>query len=84
MNAVVAVSGRDTLADMGLRELREQALLSQRELAARAGVSTKTIVDIEAGRIRPHPATLRKLAHGLDIEPASLADLLRRQPSEQP
>jgi transcriptional regulator with XRE-family HTH domain len=63
---------------MRLRQLRESRLLSQRELAARAGVSLRTIVAIEAGRRRPHPATLRKLAEALavpaDVLAAYLAD----------
>ena len=68
-----------TLEAVRLRELREDRLLSQRELARRAGVSNKTIVDIEAGRIRPHPATLRKLAEALGVEPPALSEYLRRE-----
>jgi transcriptional regulator with XRE-family HTH domain len=69
----------DTLAgDVGLRELREERLLSQQELASRAGVSKTTIVNIETGQIRPHPATLRKLAAALKVDPAALAEHLRR------
>ena len=51
--------------------------MSQKELAAAAGVSNRTIVDIEAGRVRPHPATLRKLAKALGVKPAALAEHLR-------
>jgi transcriptional regulator with XRE-family HTH domain len=63
---------------MDLRELREQKLLSQQDLAVRAGVSKTTVVNIEAGAIRPHPSTLRKLADALGVEPAVLAEYLRR------
>ncbi|HYW88634.1 MAG TPA: helix-turn-helix transcriptional regulator [Chloroflexota bacterium] len=62
---------------MGLRELRQAKVLSQRELAQRAKVSQKTIVDIETGKIRPHPATLRKLAAALGVEAEALAEHLR-------
>ncbi len=64
---------------MGLKELREQRLLSQRELAAKSGVSQTTIVNIETGKIRPHPSTLRKLADALGVEPAQLAAHLGKE-----
>ena len=63
---------------MGLRELRLERVLSQRELAEQAGVSPKTVLDVETGRIRPHPATLRKLAAALGVEPSALAGHLKR------
>jgi len=62
---------------MGLRELREGQVLSQRELSALAGVSNRTISDIEQGKIRPHPATLRKLAVALGVKPRELAEHLQ-------
>lgn len=74
----VLESGGTLPDDVGLRELREERLLSQQELATRAGVSKTTIVNIETGKIRPHPATLRKLAETLNVDPASLAEHLRR------
>jgi len=52
---------------MGLRELRAEHVLSQQDLATRAGVSKTTIVHIETGRIRPHPSTVRKLAAALGV-----------------
>lgn len=68
---------RDTLASVvSLRELRRAKVLSQRELASRAKVSQKTIVDIETGKIRPHPSTLRKLAEALGVDPEALAEHL--------
>ena len=62
---------------MGLRELRRAKVLTQRELAARAKVAQKTIVDIETGKIRPHPGTIRKLAAALEVEPEVLAEQLQ-------
>ena len=58
---------------MGLRELRRRKLLSQRELAQLAGVSPTTVINIEAGKIQPHPSTLRKLAEALGISPEEMA-----------
>src|SRR4051812_40693090 len=69
---------------VGLRELRDARVLSQQELAVQSGVSKTTIVNIEAGRIRPHPATLRKLAAALGLEPGALAAALRRSEAEGP
>jgi transcriptional regulator with XRE-family HTH domain len=62
---------------VGLRELRQTRVLSQRELAQRAKVSQKTIVDIETGKVHPHPATLRKLAAALGVEAEDLAKHVR-------
>jgi transcriptional regulator with XRE-family HTH domain len=52
-----------------LRELRIRRLLSLRELAKRAGVAQRTIVEAEAGRQAPRPSTMRKLAEALDVDP---------------
>ena len=57
---------------MGLRELREAAVLTQMELAERAGVSADAIRDIENGRVQPRPRTLRKIAEALGINPVEL------------
>lgn len=65
---------------VGLREERQRKLLSQRELAERAGVSATTIANIETGKIRPHPRTLRKLADALRVDPGELAEHLRTGP----
>jgi transcriptional regulator with XRE-family HTH domain len=52
-----------------LRDLRLQQALSQRDLAAQAGVAAKTIVDVELGRVEPTLKTIRKLAAALGVEP---------------
>jgi transcriptional regulator with XRE-family HTH domain len=52
-----------------LRELRLGKMLSQRDLAREAGVTQKTIVDVELGRVEPHLRTMRKLAVALGVEP---------------
>lgn len=68
--------------DVGLREARLRKLLSQRELARRAGVALATVTNIELGKIRPHPSTLRKLADALGVEPEELAEHLERRPND--
>jgi transcriptional regulator with XRE-family HTH domain len=55
-----------------LREAREQALLTQEELATRAGVQPFTISRIETNKVEPRFRTIRKLAIALGIEPQSL------------
>jgi len=52
-----------------LRAYRERALLSQEQLAERAGLSARTIRELEAGRVRrPRGATVRLLAHALGLQ----------------
>jgi DNA-binding XRE family transcriptional regulator len=63
--------------EMGLRELREERALSQQDLANAAGVSKTTIVNLEAGRGRAMPSTVRKLAAALDVDVRELVRILR-------
>lgn len=55
-----------------LREVRVRRLWSQRELASRADVTQKTIVDLERGRTEPRLQTMRKLAAALGVEPLEI------------
>lgn len=57
-----------------LREARVAQLMSQRELAAKAGVALKTIVDIELGRVSPRFATMRRLCAALGKEPTEIEE----------
>jgi transcriptional regulator with XRE-family HTH domain len=58
-----------------LRKVRDGRLLSQRELAEKAGLSPTTILKLEAGRADdPHPRTVRKLAGALGVGAAELLD----------
>ncbi|MFE6052075.1 BTAD domain-containing putative transcriptional regulator [Kitasatospora sp. NPDC056446] len=60
-----------------LRSFRRRAGLSQETAAARAGMSTRALRDIEQGRVRrPRPRTLRQLAEALDLTGGEQADLL--------
>ena len=58
-----------------LRTVRDERLLSQRELAEKAALSPTTILKLEAGRVAdPHPRTVRKLARALDVEPSKILE----------
>ncbi len=55
-----------------LRKQRTRRALTQAELAERSGVTTATVARIERDEIEPRMTTLRKLAHGLEVDPAEL------------
>ena len=55
-----------------VKRARERALLTQEELAGRAGIGTATLNRIEKDRVEPHFRTIRKLAKALDVDPAEL------------
>jgi transcriptional regulator with XRE-family HTH domain len=57
-----------------LREWRAERLLSTRALAALAGVSNKTIVQLEAGRQLPVFRTMRRLSEALGVAPGEIAE----------
>jgi transcriptional regulator with XRE-family HTH domain len=51
---------------------RTKRLLTQDELAEKAGVSQSTIANIERNNAEPQFRTIRKLAEALDVDPATL------------
>ena len=55
-----------------LRRVRERRLLTQAELAARAGVQRVTINRIETGATLARFSTVRRLAAALGVDPAEL------------
>ncbi len=55
-----------------LKAARTRRLLTQDELAERAGVSQSTIANIERDNAEPQFRTIRKLAKALDIDPTEL------------
>jgi len=55
-----------------LRQLREQHHFTQEQLAASAEVSTSTVYHIEAGKVRPRPAIVRRLARALAVDPGAI------------
>ncbi len=61
-----------------LRTLREDRVLSLRDLEELSGVSANTIYRLESGRHKQaHPRTIRKLASALGVGPKDL--LLRKE-----
>ncbi len=57
-----------------LRALRERKVLTQQELAEKAGITRATLSRLEAGAENPYPSTIRKLAAALDVEPQRLME----------
>jgi transcriptional regulator with XRE-family HTH domain len=55
-----------------LRALRQQRVLTLRELEERSGVAYNTIWHLENGKRGAQPRTLRKLAGALGVEPEEL------------
>jgi transcriptional regulator with XRE-family HTH domain len=84
-------------AGLLLRETRKQSGLSQRELAARAGVKQPAVARIESGAVSPRVDTLNHLLRACGwrvvaapsppaLDPQDLAQLkenLRRSPAER-
>jgi transcriptional regulator with XRE-family HTH domain len=54
------------------RARMERALITQEELARRAGIAASTVNRIERGWQEPHFGTLRKIAAVLGVEPHEL------------
>jgi transcriptional regulator with XRE-family HTH domain len=70
-----------------LRLVRQEAVMSQEELAERSGVARDTISKLETGRRGAYPSTIRKLAAGLDVQPRMLmggVEYLDEGPAVQP
>ena len=55
-----------------LRALRNEHVLTLRELADEAGVSKDTIWRLENGHSEAHPSTIRKLAEAFGVQPKEL------------
>ena len=55
-----------------LKTLRNEHVLTLRELADEAGVSKDTIWRLENGRSEAHPTTIRKLAKAFGVQPREL------------
>jgi transcriptional regulator with XRE-family HTH domain len=55
-----------------LKALREERVLSQRDLASMAGLTQMTVWRIENGYRDARPRTIRKLAGALGVEPKEL------------
>jgi len=57
-----------------LKEARLRRMLTQDELAARAGTTEATVNRLENGLQRPRISTVRKLADVLGVKPEELID----------
>jgi transcriptional regulator with XRE-family HTH domain len=55
-----------------LKKARTRRLLTQEELAEKAGISAATVVNIERDNQEPQFRTIRKLAKALDVDPTEL------------
>ncbi len=55
-----------------VKRAREQALLTQEELAERAGIGAATLNRIERDRVEPHFRTIRKIAKALGVDATTL------------
>jgi transcriptional regulator with XRE-family HTH domain len=55
-----------------LQRLREEKVLSQRELARLAGITHTTYWNLEHGFREARPKTIRKVAEALGVEPKQL------------
>jgi transcriptional regulator with XRE-family HTH domain len=55
-----------------LRRLRQDRLLTQAELAERAGIALSSLVRIENDQVDPRFTSIRKLAQALEVHPREL------------
>jgi transcriptional regulator with XRE-family HTH domain len=63
-----------TLGD-NVRVLRRRNFMTQEQLAKAAGISHRTLVNIETKRVtEPHFSTILKLAQALGVEPSQLVN----------
>lgn len=56
----------------GLRAIRQEAGLTQRELAVRSGTGQGTVAKLETLRRGAYPRTIRKLSAALGVAPENL------------
>lgn len=69
----MGVTGATIHGDMAtLRELRDRAFLTVGELAAKAGVSARTIQRAEHGSHYPRRRNIRKIARALKVDPREI------------
>ena len=66
------------MATRTLKEHRARAVLSTRELAAKAGVAAKTVWRIESGEFkRLHPRVMRSIADALGVDVFAIEEFAR-------
>jgi ribosome-binding protein aMBF1 (putative translation factor) len=57
-----------------IRRAREAKLMTQGTLAARAAITRRYVVELEAGRHDPTVGVLRRIAKALGLKPSQLID----------
>ncbi|MDP9478038.1 MAG: helix-turn-helix domain-containing protein [Actinomycetota bacterium] len=59
-----------------VKAARRQNLMTQQELAKKAGISHRALVNIEKDNLKTEPQfrTIKKLADALDVEPSDLLE----------
>ncbi len=58
-----------------VRALRRRKFMTQEQLAKVAGISHRTLVNIETNKVaEPHFSTILKLADALEVEPSRLVN----------
>jgi transcriptional regulator with XRE-family HTH domain len=84
-----------SMAGRMVREARQRAKLTQRQLAAKAGIPQETIARIERGRVDPRVGTLDRLLEacgfgleslprlGIGVDRSQIQALLEMTPSER-
>ncbi len=60
----------------GLRNIRRRKFLTIEALAQKAGVSPKTIVDLEFGRTQPKFRTIQRISEALGVNPLAVAEFV--------
>lgn len=63
---------------MKLQKARKNRALTIRALAEKAGVSPRTIVQVEKGTRKPHFMTIHKVAAALDMSPGDIDEFAER------
>jgi transcriptional regulator with XRE-family HTH domain len=56
-----------------IKAARERKVWGQAELARAVGITPKSLYRIENGMQAPRPATIRKIAEALNVDPEELA-----------
>ena len=64
------------IIDMSLRDLRQQSMMTQREVAQRAGITVTTLSRIENGKVVPSFRTVRSLAAVFGISPQQMHEIV--------
>ena len=60
----------------GLRQAREQSMMTQREVATGANITVTTLSRIENGKVKPSFSTIRSLAEVFGIPPQEMRRII--------